>query len=84
MHEEHVQSIDELDRGIGKLKQMMSSGPGAAAASSFVQKFAKTQTWSARSHQVLMAFLATLSSTAEVDADGLDIQAPEAAAFESQ
>jgi len=84
LHEEHVQSIDEIGRGTEKLKQMMSSGPGAAAAASFVQKFARTATLVPKSRQVLMAFLATSSSIAEVDADALDLQAPEAATFESQ
>jgi len=83
-HEEHVQSIDELGRGTEKLKQMMSSGPGAAAGASFVQTFAKTAALNPRSRQVLMAFLATSSSISEVEADSLDVQAPEAATFDSQ
>jgi len=83
-HEEHVDSIDEISRGTEKLKQMMSSGPGAAAASSFLQEFSKTATLNPQSRQVLMAFLATSSSTSEVDADGSEVQAPEAATFQSQ
>jgi len=86
LHEEHVTSIDELAQGTEKLKQMMSSGPGAASAAaagaSFFQKFARTAHLNPNSRKVLMAFLATSSSTSEVDADGLE--APEAAVFESQ
>jgi len=75
-HEEHVTSIDELERGVEKLKQMMAAGPGAAA--SFIQEFVGTAHLNEHARRVLASFLETSAP------GGMDVSAPEAHTFDSQ
>jgi len=85
-HSEHVESTDQLEVGVEKLKTMMASGPGAAA--SFIQDFVVSRPSSMNEHarRILTAFLATSTADAGVldVANPLDVAAPEAHSFDSQ
>jgi len=83
-HGEHVESTEQLEVGVEKLKAMMASGPGAAA--SFLQELVSKPSMNDHARRVLTAFLATSTSDAgPLDAaNPLDVDAPEAHTFDSQ
>jgi len=94
-HAEHLESTEQLEVGVEKLKTMMASGPGAAA--SFIQEFVSKPAMNEHARRVLTAFLAASTSdeiTAAnlnmqrgdpaLGANPLDVAAPEAHSFDSQ
>jgi len=83
VHAEYDANIQDIGVGVSQLKSMMGATNAAASAASLIQKMVSSARFPDHAKRVLMAFLAT-SSTTEVKRSGLDASAPEGATFDSQ
>jgi len=84
-HAEYEENLADLQNAMTKIKAMMSENPAASAAS-LLQKLANGAELLPATKQYVTAFLSESSGAdqAFADGEGLEVTAPEAAAYESQ